>query len=147
MQLKRERDPSRSFRLSRNRKLRSGAHAPSRKTTNARGSSEDSPTVECKSWTRGECAAQGLELLQKADIILVKEPDVVDAIADHGDAFDAKTEGPAGPHFWIVSHILKYRRMYHAAAGDLQPFLAHLAQERAGEINLEARFGVAEVVG
>src|SRR5262245_32444502 len=87
-----------------------------------------------------------LELLQKADIILVKEPDVVDAIADHRNAFDAKTEGPAGPHFRIVAHILKHRWMNHAAAGDLQPLLAHLAGERAGEIDLEARFGVAEVV-
>src|SRR5689334_14621781 len=36
--------------------------------------------------------------------------------------------------------------MYHAAPGDLQPFLAHLARKRARKINLEARLGVAEVV-
>src|SRR5690349_12116862 len=31
-----------------------------------------------------------LELSQKPQIIFVKEPDVVDAITDHGDAFDAE---------------------------------------------------------
>src|SRR5207302_11505236 len=86
------------------------------------------------------------ELPQKPQIIFVEEPDVVDAIADHGDAFDAKAEGPAGPDFGIVTDVLEHLRMHHAAAGDLQPFLAHLARERAGEIDLEARFGVAEVV-
>ena len=36
--------------------------------------------------------------------------------------------------------------MHHAAAGDLEPFLAHLADERTAEIDLEARFGVGKVV-
>ena len=36
--------------------------------------------------------------------------------------------------------------MHHAATGDLQPVLAHLLDERVGEINLVARLGVAEIV-
>src|SRR2546427_6294367 len=86
------------------------------------------------------------KLFQKPQIILVEQPDVVDAIADHGDALDAEAEGPAGPHFRIVADVFEHLRMHHAATGNLQPFLAHLARERTGEINLEARLGVAEVV-
>src|SRR5207245_5101576 len=87
-----------------------------------------------------------LKLFQEPQIILVEQPDVVDAIADHGNALDAEPEGPAGPDFRIVSDVFKHLRMHHAAAGDLQPFLAHLPRERTGEINLKARFSVAEVV-
>src|SRR3989442_3677401 len=87
-----------------------------------------------------------LKLFQKPQIILVEQPDVVDAITDHGDALDAEAEGPAGPDFRIVTDVLEHLRMHHAAAGDLQPFLAHLPRERTGEIDLEARLGVAEVV-
>src|SRR3989475_12923980 len=86
------------------------------------------------------------KLFQNPQIIFVEEPEVVDAIADHGDAFDAEAEGPAGPDFGIVADVLEHLRMHHAAAGDLQPFLAHPARERTGEIDLEARFGVAEVM-
>jgi hypothetical protein len=37
--------------------------------------------------------------------------------------------------------------MDHAAAGDFEPVFAHLAGERAAEIDFEAGLGVAEVVG
>src|SRR5206468_1629570 len=63
-----------------------------------------------------------------------------------GDAFDAETERPASPDFGVVTDVFEHLRMHHAAARDLQPFLAHLARQRTGEINLEARFGVAEVM-
>ena len=36
--------------------------------------------------------------------------------------------------------------MHHATAGNLQPVLAHLLDERVGEINLVARLGVAEIM-
>src|SRR5438128_494132 len=74
------------------------------------------------------------KLLQKPHIILVEQPDVADPIANHRDAFDAEAEGPAGPDFGIVADVFKHRGMHHAAAGDLEPFLAHLARERTAEI-------------
>ena len=46
----------------------------------------------------------------------------------------------------IVADVLEHLRMHHAAAGNLQPVLAHLLHQRVGEINLVARLGVAEVV-
>src|SRR6266436_1068331 len=83
---------------------------------------------------------------QKPHVILIKQPDVVDAVADHGDALDAEAEGPAGPDFRIVADVVEHLRVHHAAAGDFQPFLAHLAREGTAEINLEARLGVAEIM-
>jgi len=87
-----------------------------------------------------------LKLLQEPDVVLVEKPDVVDAVADHGDAFDAEAEGPAGPDLWIVADFLEHGRVNHPAPGDLHPFLAHSAGERARKIDLQAWFGVAEVV-
>ena len=87
-----------------------------------------------------------LKLLQETHIVFVEQPDVVDPVADHGDAFDAETEGPAGPDFRIVADVLEHLRMHHAAAGDFEPFLAHLFDQGAGEIDFEARFGVGEIM-
>src|SRR4051794_10409849 len=36
--------------------------------------------------------------------------------------------------------------MHHAAAGNLQPILAHLLYQRTGKIDLKARLGVAEIM-
>ena len=87
-----------------------------------------------------------LKLLQEPHIVFVKEADIVDAVTDHGDAFDAKAERPAGPDFGVVTDNFKDRRMHDATAGDLGPVLAHLFHQRAGEINFIARLGVAEIV-
>src|SRR5580765_4822556 len=87
-----------------------------------------------------------LELPQESHVVLVKQPDVVDTIAQHRDAFDAEAEGPTAPHFRIITDVLEDLRMHHAAAGDLQPVLAEFLHERVGEIDLQARLGVAEVV-
>ena len=36
-----------------------------------------------------------LELSQEPEVIFVKQSDIADAIADHGDALDAKAKSPA----------------------------------------------------
>jgi hypothetical protein len=87
-----------------------------------------------------------LKLLQKPRVVFVEEADVVDAVTDHRDAFDAEAERPAGPDFRVVADVLEDLGVHHAAAGDLKPFLAHLARQRAAEVDLEAGLGVAEVV-
>ena len=70
------------------------------------------------------CARRdGLKLLQKPEIILVEEPDVVDPIPDHGDAFDPKAKGPARPDLRIIPDSLEHFRMHHAATGNFQPSL------------------------
>lgn len=89
----------------------------------------------------------GLELVEEAGIVFVEEPDVVDGVADHGDTFDSEAEGPAGPGFGVVSDVFEDLGVDHTAAGDFEPFLAHFTGECAAEIDFEAGFRVAEVVG
>src|SRR5688572_1444938 len=48
-----------------------------------------------------------LKLPEETDIILIKQTDIVNLVTDHGDAFDAETEGPAGPDFGIVSDVFE----------------------------------------
>src|SRR6266536_6590896 len=91
-------------------------------------------------------AARESELFQEPQIIPVKQADVIDPIPNHGYPFDAEPEGPPAPHFRVVADILKDRRVHHAAACNFEPFLAHLARQRAAEINFKAWFGVAEIV-
>ena len=90
---------------------------------------------------RADARPTASKLFQEAHVVFIEEADVVDAVAEHGDAFDAEAERPAGPDFRIVADVLEHLRMHHAAAGDLQPVLAHLLHERVGEINLVARLG------
>src|SRR5215469_13180931 len=86
------------------------------------------------------------ELPQEPGVILIEEPDIIDAITKHCDALDAEAEGPAGPDFGVVTDVFEDLGVNHAATGDFEPFFAHLAGERAAEIDFEARFGVAEIV-
>src|SRR6266550_1473011 len=86
------------------------------------------------------------KLPQKSHVVLIKQPDIVDAISNHGDALDAEAEGPTGPDLRVVPHILEHLGMDHAAAGDFQPFLPHLSGKRAAEVDFETRFGITEVM-
>src|SRR5215510_5202556 len=70
--------------------------------------------VECSRPSR-----EKLKLPQKPHVVLVEQPDVVDPIPDHRDAFDAEAEGPAGPDLGIVADVLEHLRVHHPAAGDL----------------------------
>src|SRR6185312_3064248 len=86
------------------------------------------------------------KLPQKPHIILVEQPDVADPVANHGNAFDAEAERPAGPDFRIVADVFENFRVHHAAAGDFEPVLAHFLHQRAREIDFKTRFRVTEIV-
>src|SRR5581483_8093662 len=58
--------------------------------------------------------AHRLELPQESHVILVKQPDVVNVVAQHGDAFDAEAKSPPGPDFRIVTHVFEHLGMDHA---------------------------------
>src|ERR1700728_243293 len=83
-----------------------------------------------------------LKLTQEPYVIFVKEANVGDVVADHGDALDAEAERPTAPNFRVVADLLEDLWMDHPATGNLQPFLSHLAGQCARKINLEARLGV-----
>src|SRR5687767_8952843 len=62
-----------------------------------------------------------LELFQETRVVFVEEANVVNAVTNHGDAFDAEAERPASPDFRIVINILENLWMHHAAAGNFEP--------------------------
>src|SRR5947209_6494798 len=70
------------------------------------------------------------ELPQKPHIILIEQPNIINSIPHHGDAFDAEAERPPAPDFGIIADPLENFGMHHAATGNLQPFLPHLARQR-----------------
>src|SRR3972149_5376407 len=50
--------------------------------------------------------AHGLsELPQEAEVVGVEQPDVLYAVAEHGDALDAEPEGEAGETVGVVAHV------------------------------------------
>ena len=63
-----------------------------------------------------------LKLLQEIQIIIKKQAQIVDAVAQHGKAVEADAEGEAGVAFGVDVHILQDIGVYHAAAADFQPF-------------------------
>src|SRR5262245_47632139 len=54
--------------------------------------------IQCNFHTR-----RRLKLLQETLVVLIEQPYVIDAIADHGDAFDAKPESPPTPFLRVVT--------------------------------------------
>ena len=61
------------------------------------------------------------ELLEEAQVVLVEQADVVDAVLQHRDALDAHAEREAGDLLRVVADRFEDRRMHHAAAEDLEP--------------------------
>src|SRR2546427_12219156 len=91
-------------------------------------------------------AAGGSKLFQKSQIVFVKQSDIIDGVSDHGNALDAKAEGPTAPDVRVVADIFEDLRVHHAATGEFEPVLAHFANQRAGEIDFEAWLSVGEIV-
>src|SRR5437867_3127418 len=90
------------------------------------------------------------ELLQEPQIVFVEQPDVVDAVLQHGDALEPEAERETGDLLRVVADGLEDGWMHHAAAKDLEPprVLAGPAA-RAGaalatDVDLGARLGVRE---
>ena len=61
------------------------------------------------------------ELLEEAQVVLVEQADVVDAVLQHRDALDAEAEREAGDLLGVVADGFEHRRVHHAAAEDLEP--------------------------
>ena len=87
-----------------------------------------------------------------------KEPDIVDAKFQHGDALDAHAEGKARDFLRIVADEAKDRRVDHAGAHDLEPagalayttllpagYLPASATEQTTYIDLRAGLGERKI--
>src|SRR5712664_868492 len=95
-------------------------------------------------------ASSDRELLQEPQIVFVEQPDVVDAVLQHGHALEPEAERETGNLLRVVADGLEDGRMHHAAAEDLEPprVLAGPAA-RAGaalatDVDLGARLRVRE---
>src|SRR5512135_1109840 len=69
-----------------------------------------------------------VKLFQELQIIFKEQSEIIYAVAQHGQAFHAHTEGETDVFFAVDADMLEYVRMHHAAAADLEPaaFPAHI---------------------
>src|SRR5688500_14287675 len=86
------------------------------------------------------------ELFQKAEVVLIEVPDVIDAVEEHRQALETHAEGVAAPDFGIVAHTGEHRGINHAAAANLDPFLLHLREMIRTQVHFETWFGVTKIM-
>src|SRR5260370_5818817 len=91
------------------------------------------------------------KLLQETHVVLEERAQVVDAVAEHGEAVDAHAEGVTGELLRVVAHAGEHVGVHHAGAQHFQPagVLADLAAapaaERMRDVHLGGRVGEGEV--
>src|SRR5215470_17691176 len=61
------------------------------------------------------------KLLQKSEIVLEKQPNIVNTVFKHGNSLHAHAKREAGNFFGIVTHETENLRIDHAGAKDFQP--------------------------
>src|SRR5262245_52208873 len=89
-------------------------------------------------------------LSEEAEVVLVEQADVVDAVLEHGDALDPQPEGEAAHHAGVVADLLEDRRVHHPGAAQLDPAAPLAARaagaraEDAGDVVLGARLDERE---
>src|ERR1700722_8820177 len=83
------------------------------------------------------------KLLQKLQIVLEEQAQIIDAIAQHGETVDSHAEGIALPAFAVDARSLENIRMNHPAPQYLQPagLLANTASLAVAENTLDIGFG------
>src|SRR5690554_6788687 len=92
-----------------------------------------------------------LKLGQKAQVIIEKHADIIDAELEHGDALHAHAEGEAAVFLRVDAHRLEDVGIDHAAAEDLKPAglaadaTARAFAEDAPDIDLGAGLGEGEI--
>src|SRR5204863_3635983 len=90
------------------------------------------------------------ELLEKSEIVLEEQADVVHLVAQNRDALDAHPPRESGVPLRVVANVLEHDRMDHSASADLEPAgsLAHRTTGAvalpAADVHLGARLGVRE---
>src|SRR5687768_7011843 len=116
------------------------------------------PTPRCRPfaalaawpWWRRLDAYSNWKLLQEAEVVLVEQSDVVDAVFQNRDTLDPHAERESRITIGIVSDRFEHRRVHHTAAADFEPSraladraAAAMAKHAADE-DLGARFGIRE---
>src|SRR5207237_10140287 len=96
---------------------------------------------------------QRLELPVEANVVLIKQAQVLDVVLQQGHPLDSESPGVPGVTVWVDSTVAQDLRMDHAATAGRQPSgptpaAATLAEAAsAHRVALVARLRVAEMVG
>jgi len=77
------------------------------------------------------------KLLQKPNVVLEKEPNIVKRVHECAHPIDSETERETRKLLWVDSHAAKHVRMHHAGAAQLNP-AGVFTYATAGSITLEA---------
>ena len=72
-------------------------------------------------WPIVPAASSWLELFEEAQVVFEEQADVVDAVFQHGDTFDAESKREPGPFFCIVINEFEYCRVDHACPKNFYP--------------------------
>src|SRR5690606_12963945 len=67
---------------------------------------------------RAQRRSPSVELLQETQIAFIEQAQIVNAVTQHRQAFEAGAEGEADELLGIEAHIAQHRRMHLAGAGD-----------------------------
>src|SRR4051794_38269885 len=97
-------------------------------------------------------SSDAAELLEEADVALVEQSDIRDAVHGHRRPVDAEAEREPRVALGVVPDVLQDDRMYHAGAEDLDPSVAPApaprpAADEARHVDLRARLHEGEVGG
>ena len=94
-----------------------------------------------------------LKLAKEAQIIFIVEPNIVNAILQHGDTLDAQTEGKSAVLIRVIANLLEDLGIYHSGskyfkpAGMLADTASLPAAHHTGDIDLRTGFGERKETG
>jgi hypothetical protein len=63
-----------------------------------------------------------IKLLQKVQIVIKKQPQIIHVVTQHSETVEADAEGETGVSLGIDIHVFQHVGMHHTAAADFQPF-------------------------
>ena len=87
-----------------------------------------------------------LELSQETQVVLIEQPDIINAVFEHGNTLNTQSKGKATVLLGIVAHHLKDFRVDHSGSENLQPAglftdpAPFAAADHATDIHLGLRF-------
>ena len=93
------------------------------------------------------------ELFKETDVVFEEVADVFDAVFEHGDSFNAHSEGKTGVFFTVDVARFQYVGVYHTAAQNFEPagiftyVAAFATANRAAYIHFSRWFREREVGG
>src|SRR4051812_20618029 len=98
--------------------------------------------------TAGSSRRLDRELIEKAQVVLIEQANIVHAVLEHGQPFDADAERKPADLLRVIADRFEDGRMHHAAAENFEP--AGLFADRtaatgaatARDVDLGARLGI-----